>query len=116
MKDKEILEGNKLIAEFMGLRKASYYTGLNEFQAEELEYATSYDWLMPVVEKIEDLNWNDGKLSEYLHINEIEFNTEGNEFLIPFRITSKSYYNNIPRIELYYEAVIDFIKWYNIKK
>ena len=46
----ENIKDNKLIAEFMG----SNLNGLESWQyEEELQYHTSWDWLMPVVERIE---------------------------------------------------------------
>ena len=45
------MKENKLIAEFMG----SNLNGLESWQyEEELQYHTSWDWLMPVVDKIEE--------------------------------------------------------------
>ena len=45
-------ENNKMIAEFMG----SNLDGLEPFQYEdELQYHKDWNWLMPVVEKIEDM-------------------------------------------------------------
>jgi len=44
---------NKLIAEFMG--RDEYYKGMSEARAKRIfNFHTSWDWLMPVVEKIED--------------------------------------------------------------
>ena len=44
---------NKLIAEFMDLRS----TGLSIYKPSEYKYHTSWDWLMPVIEKIESLGY-----------------------------------------------------------
>ena len=61
--NEEIIEGNKLIAEFEGLEQDGNYwyrpTGNTEglmytHKYRRLEYHTSWDWLMPVVEKIKD--------------------------------------------------------------
>jgi hypothetical protein len=67
---KQTLENNKLIAEFMGMQDtdlgwydsveamseyACQMVGGNTF--EELQYDRSWDWLMPVVEKIETLGY-----------------------------------------------------------
>ena len=41
------MENNKLIAEFMGVK----YPML---KGSDLQYHTSWDWLMPVIRKIED--------------------------------------------------------------
>ena len=90
------MENNKLIAEFMGLQfsKGEYYRPLynsGDWVSEnELRYHDSWDWLMPVVEKIEDyLSDNVGKVGYFddgLTINDIEVR---------------------------YQAVVEFIKWYN---
>ncbi len=55
----EIEENNKLIAKFMGcthpfndLTDATLYSvSYGTFEADELKYHTSWDWLMPVIEK-----------------------------------------------------------------
>jgi len=54
MKDKEILEGNKLIAEFMGvgvMGEGDVDVG-DAMCVGELEYHISWDWLMPVIRKM----------------------------------------------------------------
>jgi hypothetical protein len=66
---KEITEGNKLIAEFMGLTSNPYDNGKTwangtkiidgDLYADSwtlLFYHSSWDWLMPVVEEIRDMH------------------------------------------------------------
>ena len=56
--DINILEGNKLIAEFMGLEIIT--DGISWFDTNYKSlgnYDSSWDWLMPAVEKIETLNY-----------------------------------------------------------
>jgi hypothetical protein len=54
----EILEGNKLIAQFMGDYfdtglEPSYYIRYNqEYKLEDSQFHSSWDWIMPVVDKI----------------------------------------------------------------
>lgn len=70
------IEGNKLIAEFMGCYGDTHWSGgesvfrygfkdthiterWHESQFDEMTpYHSSWDWLMPVVEKIEDLGYS----------------------------------------------------------
>ena len=90
------MTNNKLIAEFMGLQfsKGEYYRPLfnsgDWISEDELHYHTSWDWLMPVVEKIEDyLADNVGKVGyfdECLSSNDLEVR---------------------------YQAVVEFIKEHN---
>jgi hypothetical protein len=57
---REIIEGNKLIAEFMGaeLSKYSecyvmkYMQDLPHYRPENMKYHSSWDWIMPVAHKI----------------------------------------------------------------
>ena len=87
------MKDNKLIAEVMG------YTGGSDFQylthpetlwdtnVDELLYHTSWDWLMPVVRKI-------------------EMECEG----VPPQLLDCSLYSEIGEV---YQAVVEFIKEYN---
>lgn len=45
------MENNKLIAEFMGA------VGSPMYKPNEMKYHSSWDWLMPVIEKIEHLGY-----------------------------------------------------------
>ena len=109
--------GNKLIAEFMGgryfeiggimgttyqyrdlIHKGDYY------YPNELKYHTSWDWLMHVVEKIESLGYDfefkkQGKFTNVRFKGIIDYNCKR--------------YDNITAI---YNAVVEFIKWYNENK
>lgn len=109
MKKEEIIENNKLIAEFMefpintietlGKREIyGYYTinvptkytmyGKEYAHIDKLRFHESWDWLMPVVEKCFSFKDND-KMSE---------------------LTNKFDFYNINEM---YNAVITYIKWYN---
>jgi len=126
----EITEGNKLIADFMGVKETvayydnygqqtpCYYTDNNLYRSPTFgspnkslknflgasKYHESWDWLMPVVEKIEAMGFD-------IHIDPknrcMIFNGNKN-VRIDTSIGSK--------IESVWCAVIAFIKWYNTQK
>ena len=53
---------NKLIAEFMGLvvsNREDYHSSLHTNVDADLKYHTSWDWLMPVVEEIDHLQFEE---------------------------------------------------------
>ncbi len=92
---------NELIAKFMGLERK--YESTNQVFIDNLKYHTSWDWLMPVVEKIEA----HGAIVEiWLSLGRgcrIYFVKERNEFI----------YESNSTIESVYKSVVEFIKWYN---
>ena len=73
----------------------------------DLKYHTSWDWLMPVVEKIESLGYNT-LISNF----QIQISTNNKEN-IQKNIVNLFCNKQSPKIENLYEAVITFIKWYN---
>ena len=89
-----VTESNKMIAEFMGATASSdgehriwyrFPDGQNHL-VNHLKYYSSWEWLMPVVEDIEDNEW----FSAY----EDSFSSEGN-------------------LEVTYNEVVAFIERYN---
>ena len=89
------MNDNKLIAEFMGLDSfkdslASLHQGKINVDVdvyEQAQYHTSWDWLMPVVDKIEQVN--EGVPEQMLHV---------------------SLYSTIDEV---YNSVVEFIKLIN---
>ena len=68
------MESNKLIAEFMGVPQGEHTHFMVEpfalesyANVDDLKYDISWDWLMPVVEKIEQVN--EGVPEQMLHVN-----------------------------------------------
>ena len=107
MTQKEIIERNVLIAEFMGIKDSenrySHESSEYYFEACELLFHYSWDWLMSVVEKIESLGC----------IVEVSFSiaTICRIYSVRHRVNFTTE-NNIS-ISAVYDAVIDYIKWYN---
>lgn len=109
----DIEKSNELIAEFMeyekiidkvnGFEFVEYNTPFEPYCCViQLKFHKSWDWLMSVVEKIE--NFNDG-----LNLCIIEDETCHIETRNGFNIHSVGE----TKIEATYKAVIAFIEWYN---
>ena len=109
---KTIEEGNKLIAEFMGAKNdisdiyylpefGHYFNSYGQtewsdcFRLNELKYCSSWDWLMPVVEKIE-------KTYAYVNIKGCAVN-----------ISTIVETSAPTKIEAVWHACVEFIEWYN---
>lgn len=122
----KVIEGNELIAEFMGAKlipktlnehctiiQCSFdgdspaYDGIS---LSNLLYHSSWDWLMPVLEKIETLKWFDKQKFEITFLRKrknnkctcLIYSTQ-----VHFVVDSDS------KIEAVWLTVIEFIKWYN---
>lgn len=99
---------NELIALFMGMKPCEcggkeihYRYGEKNWEVwmvEELKYHQSWDWIMPVVEKI--LLW------------EVRFNTQSEEAKRAKEVTEM---NLCCELKDVYDEVVDFIKWFNTK-
>lgn len=109
------MKNNKLIAEFMGweleqtlkgkwvyairqnvLHLTKEYEETNFYLPKELLYHKSWDWLMPVVDKIENLHYGFEIIGNYVKV-----------LGTPIYSTRKT------KIQAVYNAVVEFIKWYN---
>ena len=116
MCEEEYNEGNKLIAEFMGLEKNDFGYWVNKdylFGAQlklfdfELKFHSSWDWLMPVVEKIEkDMDMWIRIERDYIFV--CRFNDYSGIIS-----SSNTFTHNKGKIYGVWLAVVEFIKWYN---
>lgn len=120
MTQKEINEGNKLIAEFIGFeynRSLPAHGGgvLMTLTIEDCRYHSSWDWLMPVVEKITGLkyktdNENVFDNSDTAHLRTFGMKNEAGEFMV--RFNRFGLFCSPQLINATWLAVVAFIKWY----
>lgn len=119
MYEQDILEGNKLIAEFMGLKLPLNVIDYSVLICQNNgKYHSSWDWLMPVFERIQEIEDNqDDYLKDYFDMH-FEINlTSGVDFKIDRkRIFMQTAYGKGQLIEAVWAGVIYFIKWYNENK
>ena len=124
------MNDNKLIAEFMGvdiitleqflvgvqstiaqikIGRKDYICPMTEgYLLEHLQYHTSWDWLMPVVEKIETLGYTFEKNYQRVDKDWQSLIVKGNDILY-------QEFNTDSRIACHY-VVVEFIKWHNLNK
>ena len=149
------MDKNKLIAEFMCYYKYELQHGFTDEKPNMIDYYkisevpknygnedwhneislrfdTSWDWLIPVIEKIESLD-----LSEWMYKwegmdGETNYNFEGisveientrcwiyiNLSLDPYWTINEKTFNikHETKLKAVYEAVVEFIEWYNERK
>lgn len=124
MTDKEVIENNKLIAEFLGYKyhpanrntkpygwhkipKDKHWSeklgwGINSYylcrRHNQMQFHYDWNWLMVVVEKIMDITFDDNSNP-----------TLDSEMFYEVR-------DCIPDINQTYKAIVEFIKWYNEEK
>jgi hypothetical protein len=94
------MKDNKLIAEFMELEVDNglycYTTAMDDYKTDTLYFHSSWDWLMPVMDKISGIkNWSINATLEWLSSSEFNIQQESDGFYT---------------IEDVYLAVVEFIK------
>lgn len=128
---KTTLENNKMIAEFMGGKfipatersiegfqfddknlKGFFHTITGNGTTNPLRYDTSWDWLMPVVEKIE---FTDNGVYDVNILQDGTIITDWTEQKNIIEYTA-SFYDIPNKITGVYMAVVQFIQWYNENK
>lgn len=111
-----IIEGNKLITEFMGFPKCRrcdydcghYQVGPLMWKSSEMKYHNSWDWIMRPVNKIQHLKFDVViEIGNACHIC-------GERGMIDFhKFLNEEPDNLISDIEALYSVILEFIKWYN---
>jgi len=114
--DKEIIEGNKIIAEFMGVNvnppdsnpvyELRHIYGL--IGITNMKYHSSWEWLFAVVEEIKELGYDVSISSVGLWCTYIS-----RDDIYESEITSMG---GMKPIENTFIAVVNFINWYNKNK
>lgn len=112
MEQSEIVAGNTLIHDWMGVKRMKppfQDEWIGQEKAEDLKYHSSWDWLMGVVLKIESLE--NSRFGFYIDTHGVEvFDYKESEKLIA---ASLKYDDGDTKIFLIWDAVLQFIKWYN---
>jgi hypothetical protein len=95
---------NELIAEFMGLPltkdEVKFTGGTQKVPFQKWKYDASWDWLMPVVEKIETLEHTVLIGQQYCEIKHQNYRTKHG------KASAKT------KIQAVFKAVVEFIKWH----
>lgn len=112
MRDNEIIEGNKLIAEFMGAIR--HHSGTWDGKSisikfpdgkictlEQLSYNSNWNWIMPVIEKIEQDNYGFKMCRKVVEI----YLDDTKDVILKEKKSS--------RIESLWVALVEFIKRHN---
>jgi hypothetical protein len=95
----DTIENNKLIAEFLGATDKHIE---NFGGAENLKYHSDWNWLMSVVEKIENLSYDVQIILDFCTITNGDY--------------SKTTQLGGAKIHNVYNACVEFIKWRNENK
>lgn len=133
MKKTEILNGNKIIVMFMlgastteQIEELKAVEGKNQLSAcyalsesyDLMKYHESWDWLMPVVEKIEvhTMDWNGDKIKHFdFRIQSKYCLVEGYTGVRQNGVYYQTAYGSSPesKIEEVYNAIVEMIKFFN---
>lgn len=124
-----VQEGDKSIAEFMGAvilsepighskRDVAFPNiigGLRIHNADDLKYHSYWDWLMPVVEKVESIETDfDGYFQ--VHISSNGCTISGTRLNTSIENPHYAYFNDVvheSKISATWLAIVQFLQWYN---
>lgn len=120
MTQEKIKENDRLIGEFMMLGLPKNFPKIwKEF--EKLDYHKSWDWLMPVVEKIETIKLPiHERFIVQVSTNSCTIEAKNLwKYLKGDEYYNGAYFNQVVeenKFNSVYKAVLQFIKWYNEQK
>jgi len=113
------MKDNKQIAEFMGYEvlyrpNSNGFIELSETElcdVDDLQYHTSWDWLMPVVYKIEDIRFDNEDKDSFVSCHKYDVDTRGIGCTITDVQEGKvvGYGDCATKRESTYQAIIEFI-------
>lgn len=118
-------ENNRIIAEFMGATLTKdlqimypVYEGDSSY-VKDLKYHLDWNWLIPVVEKIENTKIKDYSISTDItdcktYISVYHYGEGGKWYILISNYNEK--YKDFNKIQRTYQAVIEFINFYNKQK
>jgi len=117
LKSEEVYEGQKLIANFMSLHIKEvnygnvYCYGDNVYLPNELEYYKSWDWIMPVIDKINGLG---KEFSFAIFKTYVSLTVEkGGKMYKDFSFAYSEYITaEQTGLEAAFKLVIKFLDWY----
>lgn len=127
METKDKVEGNKLIEIFKGERQLmpngkmfgikrgslkEHENWFNIVNVEDLKYHSSWDWLMPVIEKIEEIGKRPGIYGKevIIHSQYTSVGNYGPNYIV------QTTTDDTDKIGATWQTVIKFIQWYNSQK
>ena len=125
MTQEEILEGNKLIAQFMGSKlKGESLLSINKILQQDelwlplhgittfsrLKYHSSWDWLFPVLEKIWSITGSRNLF--YFNLEELAPDLKIPWFYNPKHTIENQFSSTIEEV---YSLIVSFIEYYNEK-
>ena len=116
IRDEKLLAEYRLIAEFEGAiiePFRNFYTiefpNRNKCWDTDLKYSTDWNWLMPVVEKIESL----GEFGYCVTISSTWIRIYNQIHNTDTIVDMDTFNSKDTKIQDIYNAVVEFIKWYN---
>jgi hypothetical protein len=120
MKQQEIIDGNKLIAEFIEMENViygdtgvTYYKNNIPYQTFKLEFHSSWDWLIPIMQKIGTLGFMVTlEFDEKPYLTYISIKDNSTATYIDEDYEDRDYEIESD-IHLAWFNVVNFIKWYN---